>query len=108
VTTPGRDVSELVHELRSIAGAYPEDIFGPVTDAEIKEHASLITRNSAAMGRHLGQFLTKAADEIEAAHARAERMQAAITTVLYNENIMSSADVQLLRAALAQEKTHGP
>lgn len=58
-------IGDLVARLRGIATAYPEDIFGPVTDAEIKEHASLITRNSAAMGRHMGKFLLQAADEIE-------------------------------------------
>lgn len=56
---------DFVLRLRSIANAYPEDIFGPVTDDERREHASLITRNSAAMGRHLGKFLAQAADEIE-------------------------------------------
>lgn len=59
------DTAILTHRLRSIANAYPEDIFGPVTEEEQKEHASLITRNSAAMGRHLGQFLIEAADAID-------------------------------------------
>lgn len=60
--------------LRSLANAYPEDIFGPVTEAEVKEHASLITRNSAAMGRHLGKFLLEAADEIDRLERDAARL----------------------------------
>lgn len=37
--------------------AYPPDIFGEVTEAERKEHPGLITRNSAAMGRHMATQL---------------------------------------------------
>jgi hypothetical protein len=71
---------ELVHRLRGLAQAYPEDIFGPVTPQEVKEHAGLITRNSAAMGRHLGQFFTEAANAIE----RLERENAALREALMN------------------------
>lgn len=62
--------TDLVTELRQFAQAYPADVFGPVTDAEVKEHASLITRNSAAMGRHFAPWFTLAANEIERLRAR--------------------------------------
>lgn len=58
--------TDLVTELRQLAEAYPDSIFGPVSPEEVKEHASLITRNSAAMGRHFSPWFTRAADEMEA------------------------------------------
>lgn len=41
--------------LEEIEQAYPEDIkmFRPLTKEEIEEHSDIITRASAAMGRHL-------------------------------------------------------
>ena len=57
---------ELVHTLRSFGLAYPEDMFGPVSEDERLLYGNLITRNSAAMGRHCAKFMAQAADMIEA------------------------------------------
>lgn len=65
---------ELVDTLRSFGQAYPEDMFGPVTDAERKEHGSLITRTSAGMGRHCAKFMAQAADMIERLASKAAPM----------------------------------
>src|ERR1700674_4621018 len=62
---PSDDV-ELCARLRSFGVAYPENVFGPVTDDEREQHGNLITRNSAAMGRHCAKFMSEAADRIEA------------------------------------------
>jgi hypothetical protein len=43
--------------------AYSVDIFGEVTAAEIDENASLITRNSAAMGRFMAGVLKRTISE---------------------------------------------
>jgi len=59
------EIEAMVATLRSFADAYPESVFGPVTKEEIAQHASLITRNSAAMGRHCAQFMVQAAAMIE-------------------------------------------
>lgn len=62
MSTPAREAVEaLCDTLESFTKAYPEDIFGPVTDKEREEHGSLITRNSAAMGRHCAKFMGEAA-----------------------------------------------
>lgn len=58
-------IEDQVHKLRSLAVAYPLDIFPPVKPEEIKAHSGLITRNSAAMGRHFASTFTEAADTIE-------------------------------------------
>lgn len=71
------DVEVLVETLRGFGRAYPEDIFGPVTAQETKEYGNLITRNSAAMGRHCAQFMVKAADMIEAQARTLKRIQSA-------------------------------
>jgi hypothetical protein len=91
--------ADLVTELRQFAQAYPEEVFGPVTDAEAKEHASLITRNSAAMGRHFAPWFTRAADEIE----RLEFIQRDF------HNLDDVAEIKKLRTALEQISTtfHG-
>lgn len=56
---------ELVAQLRSHADAYPEDIFTPLSNAEVAMHEGIVTRASASMGRHMGAFLKQAADRIE-------------------------------------------
>lgn len=61
-----QEIERLIDELESFAKAYPESVFGPVTDAEIRDFPNLITRNSAAMGRHMGKWMQRAADAIRA------------------------------------------
>lgn len=60
---------DLVHRLRGLAEAYPEDVFPDFTKQfsaeERKKHQILITLVSASMGRHFGKLFTKAADTIE-------------------------------------------
>lgn len=58
------ELDALDERLRGFASAYPESVFGPVTEQEIADQASLITRNSAAMGRHMAKFTVEAADAI--------------------------------------------
>ena len=59
------DDTVLVDRLRHLAMAYPEDVFIPFTPEETRAHSRVITRASGAMGRHMSQFLTEAANEIE-------------------------------------------
>ena len=56
---------DFIHKLRGFTLAYPVEMFGPVTDAERKEHSGLVSRASGAMGRHLAKFFAQAADVIE-------------------------------------------
>jgi hypothetical protein len=60
---------ELINTLRSFGKAYPEDVFKPLLDKEIKDVARtypvFIDRNSAAMGRHCAKFMTEAADALD-------------------------------------------
>lgn len=58
-------MNTFIERLRAISKAYPEDVFGPVLPEEIAAYPNLITRNSAAMGRHLSTFISEAADVIE-------------------------------------------
>ena len=46
-------IEEHCHRWETWANAYPEDIFEPLTKEEIKQYSNIITRNSAAMGRHI-------------------------------------------------------
>ena len=62
-------VEALIHRLRQVAQAYPEDVFGSITDAERNEHGSLISRSSAGMGRHFSALFTEAADALAALSA---------------------------------------
>jgi hypothetical protein len=62
---------------RSIASAYPVEVFTPLNDAETKIHSNIVTRASAAMGRHFAKLFNEAADEIEALEAEIERLQSA-------------------------------
>jgi ribosomal silencing factor RsfS len=48
--------------LRSLAIAYPEDIFPPPSPGE---HGETVDQCSAAMGRHFSPIFTEAADEFE-------------------------------------------
>lgn len=75
------DVEALVETLRGFGRAYPEDIFGPVTQQETKEHGNLITRNSAAMGRHCAQFMVKAADMIDFLQSALKRAQEELASI---------------------------
>jgi hypothetical protein len=62
-------MTTLVERLRSLADAYPADVFPPVTDEDRANQPSLVTRASASMGRHFAPTFTEAADEIERLHA---------------------------------------
>ena len=55
----------LIHELREFARAYPEDIFTPFTEEELKRHSVIITRASAAAGRHFAPWFLKAAAALD-------------------------------------------
>ena len=56
---------QLIHELREFARAYPESIFTPFTPAEIEKHGTIITRASAAAGRHFAEWFIKAAGALD-------------------------------------------
>lgn len=58
-------VEAMVKTLRDFAGAYPEDVFIPLTPEETKKYGTIITQASAGMGRHMGKFMLKAAEMIE-------------------------------------------
>ncbi len=60
-----RDVQDVIHQMRSIAQAYPEDIFPPLTEAEVKGHSAIVSRASASMGRHFAKILKGMADDLE-------------------------------------------
>ena len=51
----------LSERLLERAEAYPEDVFGPITDDERKFYASIIQRAAAQMGRHMAPMLREAA-----------------------------------------------
>jgi hypothetical protein len=60
-----RDYEELIHKLDSFTKAFPADIFVPLSDAERDAvKPSTITRISAEMGRHFGQFAAEARDAL--------------------------------------------
>jgi hypothetical protein len=52
--------SALIDRLRSVAAAYPADVFLPLDD-EDRKHPNTIQRASAAMGRHMAPLLLEAA-----------------------------------------------
>lgn len=52
--------------LRSFSKAYSEDVFIPFTEEETKQWSVIITRASAAMGRHCAKFMSEAADALAA------------------------------------------
>lgn len=89
---------EFIEILRSFGKAYPLDIFGPVTEDEQRLHGSLITRNSAEMGRHCAKYMVKAADVIES-------LQSALQTCKHNSSVTMD-ELGEMRDALqrAQEK----
>lgn len=58
-------MTDIVDRLRSCSVAYPEDVFPAITDEDRKAHPVLISRASAAMGRHMSKVFNQAADEIE-------------------------------------------
>ena len=72
--------TELVAKLLGFTSAYPEDMFPPLTKAEIAElPPGVLDRASAAMGRHVAKLVEEAVDEIERLDADAtnERAEAA-------------------------------
>ena len=67
--------TELVAKLIGFSSAYPEDMFPPLTKAEIAElPRGILDRASAAMGRHVAKFAKEAADAVEAQHREIERL----------------------------------
>ena len=60
----GRIVNEVEASLRALADAYPFEIFTPLPKEDILANANVVTRASAAMGRHYAKTFLKAADEI--------------------------------------------
>jgi hypothetical protein len=59
------DLDDLIHRLRSIGQAYPEDVFPPLSSLEIKQHSAIVSQTAGAMGRHIGKIMIEIADEIE-------------------------------------------
>jgi hypothetical protein len=59
------DIEGIIQRLRSFKGAYPEDIFQPFTDIELKAYTAIITRASAGMGRHFEKVFAEIADQLE-------------------------------------------
>jgi hypothetical protein len=71
--------TELVAKLLGFSSAYPEDMFPPLTKAEIAElPRGILDRASAAMGRHVAKFAKEAADAVEAQHREIERLTRAV------------------------------
>lgn len=89
----------LVYELRSIAGAYSESVFPPLTDELRAEYAStgIIDRASASMGRHLARYLTEAADAIEQANSKFRAATEAVNLAVATEGEQEKQAI--LRAA---------
>lgn len=73
--TPGQPErrQSLIHELREFARAYPENIFTPFTEEELKRHSVIITRASAAAGRHFAPWFLKAAAALKRMGADEQR-----------------------------------
>jgi hypothetical protein len=69
------ELEDFVNTLRGFTKAYPEDIFLPLTEEQIKEHSLVITRASAGMGRHLAKFFAQAAEHIEALERRIAELE---------------------------------
>ena len=57
---------------RNMVNAYPEDIFRPFDKHEITAYSAIITRASAAMGRHCAKLFSEAADEIDRLESQAK------------------------------------
>jgi len=74
-SAPDDALDELDQTLRSFAKAYPENVFTPFSEEELETHSVIITRASGAMGRHMAQFTTQAADAIAALRARARELE---------------------------------
>lgn len=57
-------LNDFVDRWETWANAYPTDIFTPFTPEELKKHSILITRASAAMGRHILDTMKKDIEEL--------------------------------------------
>jgi len=70
--------SDLIERLRTLAGAYPKDIFPPVSQIEAMQvstiYPGLVDRCSAAMGRHFEPTFVECADALAAQAAEIERL----------------------------------
>lgn len=69
-------MSDIVQTLRDFGKAYPEDQFRPLTPGEIRLNSAIVTRVSAAMGRHCAKFMGEAADEIDKLRAERDKLRA--------------------------------
>lgn len=58
------DIENQIHQLRMFTEAYPEDMFAPLSEDEIKAHSEIVSRSSATMGRHCAKIFAQAADTI--------------------------------------------
>lgn len=102
---------DLINTLPSFAKAYPEDVFAPLSKAEIAEvvkaYPGVIDRISAAMGRHCAKFMAEAANEIERQGKGAERyesvrkLNAQQFAEIYRKNIETGAPFDQLIDDLA-------
>lgn len=73
------DVKGLVERLRDFEQAYGEEFFRPLTKEERAEVGPVVlSLASAEMGRHLAQFFKQAADALEAAEQRVQKLEAAL------------------------------
>lgn len=86
-------MSDIVQTLRNFGKAYPEDQFRPLTPGEMRLDSAIVTRVSAAMGRHCAKFMGEAADEIDKLRADLdrERMRLAACGVVAMANTPESA-----------------
>lgn len=75
-----KSTEHFIGVLYGFAKAYPVDIFPPLTQDEVDQYSTIISKASAGMGRHLGKFMHDAATEIErlAIEATALRQQVAL------------------------------
>lgn len=64
-------IEDIAHRLKGWSEAYPEDIFRPLSEAEIKEvtkvYPGVIDRASAAMGRHFAKQMREMGVALEKA-----------------------------------------
>lgn len=62
--------------LRDLVEAYPLTVFTAVTDKDRADHADIVQRSAAQMGRHFGPTFAKAAQAIDALIAERDTLRA--------------------------------
>lgn len=63
-------MSDIQQKLRSLANAYPEDIFPRLTEDEREGNELLLSAAAAEMGRHFSSVFSEAADRIDELEAQ--------------------------------------